>query len=182
MIELEIDSIRVNLHNYQRVIVLREKDADRYLPIWIGPAEADAITLRLQDVTVERPLTHDLLSSMIDQLGGSVTSVAVIDMTDSIFYAQINIDHDGSSLELDSRPSDAIAIAVRQQVPIYVAEAVLSNHGVVMGADGDEGAEDAGDVPPAAVTPEELEKLSAFQDFISGLDLDDLGKAAQAEE
>ncbi|MEE8422759.1 MAG: bifunctional nuclease family protein [Dehalococcoidia bacterium] len=179
VIELEIDSIRVNLRNYQRVVVLREKGADRYLPIWIGPAEADAITYRLQDVSVERPLTHDLLSTMIDELGGSVTSVAVVDMTDSIFYAQINVDQNGRSFELDSRPSDAIALAVRQQVPIYVEEAVLSDHGVVMGVDG---AEKTDGQVPAAVTPEELEKLSAFQDFISELDLDDLGKAAQGEE
>lgn len=179
VIELEIDSIRVNLRNYQRVVVLREKGADRYLPIWIGPAEADAITYRLQDVSVERPLTHDLLSTVIDELGGSVTSVAVVDMTDSIFYAQINIEQNGRSLELDSRPSDAIALAVRQQVPIYVEEAVLSDHGVSMGAEGDDQADAQ---VPAAVTPEELEKLSAFQDFVSGLDLDDLGKAAQSEE
>lgn len=178
MIELEIDSIRVNLRNYQRVVVLREKGADRYLPIWIGPAEADAITYRLQDVSVERPLTHDLLSTMIDELGGSVTSVAVVDMTDSIFYAQINVDQNGRSFELDSRPSDAIALAVRQQVPIYVEEAVLNDHGVVMG----DGADEQDSQVPSAVTPEELEKLSAFQDFISELDLDDLGKTAQAEE
>lgn len=178
VIELEIDSIRVNLRNYQRVVVLREKGADRYLPIWIGPAEADAITYRLQDVSVERPLTHDLLSTMIDELGGSVTSVAVVDMTDSIFYAQINVDQNGRSFELDSRPSDAIALAVRQQVPIYVEEAVLNDHGVVMG----DGADEQDSQVPSAVTPEELEKLSAFQDFISELDLDDLGKTAQAEE
>ena len=173
LIELEIDSIRVNLRNYQRVVILREKDAERFLPIWIGPTEADAIAYRLQDVSVARPQTHDLLSKLIEELGASVRSVVVNDMTNDIFYARIQIDQDGRSLEIDSRPSDAIALAVRAQVPIYVEEAVLADHGVVLGAEGEAEGEDEG---PAAVTPEELEKLSAFQDFISELDLDDLGK------
>ena len=96
MIELEIDSIRVNLRNYQRVVILREKNAERYLPIWIGPTEADAIAYRLQDVSVARPQTHDLLSNMIEQLGASVRSVVVNEMTNDIYYARINSNRTGA--------------------------------------------------------------------------------------
>lgn len=177
LIELEIDSIRVNLRNYQRVVILREKDAGRFLPIWIGPTEADAIAYRLQDVSVARPQTHDLLSTLVEELGAYVRSIVVNEMSNDIFYARIQIDQDGKSLELDSRPSDAIALAVRAQVPIYVEEAVLSDHGVILNDDGE--VEGQGEDEIAAspdVTAEELEKLSAFQDFISELDLDDLGK------
>ena len=179
LIELEIDSIRVNLRNYQRVVILREKDAQRFLPIWIGPTEADAIAYRLQDVTVARPQTHDLLSQMIDELGAKVSRVVVNDMTDDIFYARIELDQDGRSLEIDSRPSDAIALAVRAQVPIFVEDAVLADHGVLLNAEGEL---DEGEAPPSEVTPEELEKLSAFQDFISELDLDDLGQGGESGE
>lgn len=173
MIELEIDSIRVNLRNYQRVVILREKGSDRYLPIWIGPFEADAITHRLQGLSGPRPQTHDLLSATIDQLGGHVRAVVVSEMSNDVYYARIEIDQDGKSIEIDSRPSDAIALAVRQEVPIYVEDSVLADHGHVMTEDGATEPVTA----PSAVTPEELEKLSAFQDFISELDLDDLGKS-----
>ncbi len=173
MIELEIDSIRVNLRNYQRVVILREKNAERYLPIWIGPTEADAIAYRLQDVSVARPQTHDLLSNMIEQLGATVRSVVVNEMTNDIYFARIKLDQDGRSLEIDSRPSDAIALAVRAEVPIYVEDAVIDEHGVLLNTEGELQADER---QPSAVTPEELEKLSAFQDVVSELDLDDLGK------
>ena len=172
MIELTIESIRVSLRNYQRVVILREKDANRFLPIWIGPAEADAIAVRLQEVSVARPLTHDLLSSMIEQLGGTVRSVVVNDLANDTFFARIHIDQNGQSLEVDSRPSDAIALAVRARVPIYVEESVLDRAGVILNAEG-EPVQPDDEAPRRAVTPEELEKLSAFSDFISELDLDD---------
>ncbi len=173
LIELEIDSIRVNLRNYQRVVILREKDAERFLPIWIGPTEADAIAYKLQDVSVARPQTHDLLSSLIQELGATVRAVVVNDMTNDIYYARIQLDQDGRSLEIDSRPSDAIALAVRAKAPIYVEEAVLADHGVLLNQEGEL---DEGEAQRPSITQEELEKLSAFQDFISGLDLDDLGR------
>ena len=177
MIELVIDSIRVGLRHYRRVVVLKEKDADRYLPIWIGADVADAIAFRLQDMSVPRPQTHDLMSNLIGELGGSVTSVVVNDLTDDTFFAQINIEHDGKTLEIDSRPSDAIALAVRAEVPIYVVEAVIEKAGVVLDEEG-QPIEGAGAEAFAPATEEELEKLSAFRDFVSGLDLDDLGSRA----
>ena len=113
MIEMSIDSIRMSLMNYQRVVILKEKEAERYLPIWIGPAEADSIAVKLQDVSVPRPLTHDLLRSVIDALGGVVASIIVCDLRNDTFYAKIILTVEGGDLEIDSRPSDAIALAVR---------------------------------------------------------------------
>lgn len=169
MIEMTIESIRVSLRNYQRVVILREQGSDRYLPIWIGPAEADAIAVRLQEQSVARPLTHDLLNNMIGEFGASVKFVVVNNLENDTFYAKITVEHDGRTLEVDSRPSDAIALAVRANVPIYADESVLDRAGVLLNAEAEGGEE------PPGVTAEELEKLSAFSEFIEELDLDDLG-------
>src|SRR4030066_2233966 len=132
MIEMTIDSIRVSLMNYQRVVILKEKVSDRYLPIWIGPAEADAIAVKLQGVAVPRPLTHDLLSSVIDTLGAAVNSIIVNDLKNDTFYAKLILDIDGKQVEGDSRPSDALALAVRTGVPIYADEAVMDKAGILL--------------------------------------------------
>jgi bifunctional DNase/RNase len=169
---MTIESIRVSLMNYQRVVILKEKSSDRYLPIWIGPAEADAIAVQLQDVSVARPLTHDLLRSVIDTLGAVVNHVLVNDLSNDTFYARIILDVNGGSLEIDSRPSDAIALAVRAKVPIFADEQVLNKAGVLLDKEGEPGER----AERAAVDPEELEKMSAFKDFIESLDLDDFDK------
>jgi bifunctional DNase/RNase len=178
LIELTIESIRVSLMNYQRVVILKEKDSDRYLPIWIGPAEADAIAVRLQEVAVARPLTHDLLRSIIDSLGASVDYVIVNDLSNDTFFARIMLQIDGRVMEIDSRPSDAIALAVRVQVPIYADESVLEKAGVKLDQEGQTLEAITGETREAAteVSPEELEKLSPFRDVIEGLDLEDFGK------
>jgi bifunctional DNase/RNase len=114
MLEMVIDSIRVSLMNYQRVVILKERSADRYLPIWIGSPEADAIAVKLQDVTVPRPLTHDLLGSVISELGAVVDHVVVSDLSNDTFFAKLVMKTtDGTQREVDCRPSDAIAVAVR---------------------------------------------------------------------
>lgn len=177
MRELIIDSIRVGLRHYRRVVVLREKEADRYLTIWIGADVADAIAFRLQDVTASRPQTHDLMLKLLEDLGGTVESVVVNDVRDDTFYAIISVRQGDRLLEVDSRPSDAIAIAVRAAVPIYVADDVMERAGIVLDEDGQP--IEGGDEPeqrPTPPTQEELEKLAAFRDFVSGLDLDDLGE------
>jgi len=169
--ELSIESIRLSLMNYQRVVILREKDADRYLPIWIGPAEADAIAVRLQDVSVARPLTHDLLRNLIEQLGGRVSYIVVNDVANDTFFARIVLEVNGETMEIDSRPSDAIALAVRVEAPIYAEETVLDRAGVVLD---EEGQPQTGEHEERRPTdPAELERLGAFKDFIEGLDLDD---------
>lgn len=175
MKELSIESIRLSLMNYQRVVILREKDTDRYLPIWIGPAEADAIAVRLQDVAVARPLTHDLLRNLIEQLGGRVAYIVVNDLSNDTFFARIILDVNGQTVEVDSRPSDAIALAVRVDAPIYAEDSVLDRAGVLLDDDGD-GLEGVASEAKRPVDPAELEKLGAFKDFIEGLDLDDFDK------
>jgi len=181
MLEMTIDSIRVSPMNYQRVVILKEKDADRYLPIWIGPAEADAIAVKLQDLSVPRPLTHDLLRTVIDTLGGSVQHILVSDLHNDTFYAKISIQTNGTTKEIDCRPSDAVALAVRAQVPIYVEESVLEKAGILL--DKETGKpiraeqDNQADAPaPAEVDEEELRRMSAFTDFIDTLDLEDFGK------
>jgi len=178
---MTIDSIRVSPMNYQRVVILKEKDADRYLPIWIGPAEADAIAVKLQDLAVPRPLTHDLLRTIIDTLGGAISHILVSDLHNDTFYAKILIRVNGDLKEIDSRPSDALALAVRSQVPIYAAEAVLDKAGILL--DKETGkpivpGQEQGASPerPAEVKEEELRRMSAFTDFINNLDLEDFGK------
>lgn len=179
MRELIIDSIRVGLRHYRRVVVLKEKDADRYITIWIGADVADAIALRLQDVAVPRPQSHDLMLTLIQELGGVVKHVSVTDLREDTFFATIHIDVDGRELEVDSRPSDAIAIAVRAEVPIYVSDEVMDRAGIVLDED-EELEEEAGEgETPRPPTQEELEKLAVFRDFVAGLDLDDLGKSGQ---
>lgn len=174
MIEMTIDSIRMSLMNYQRVVILKEKDAERYLPIWIGPAEADSIAVKLQDVAVARPLTHDLLRSVIEALGAKVTSIIVCDLKNDTFYAKINLSVNGECVEVDSRPSDAIALAVRVQVPIYADESVLDKAGIIL--DRESGKLLPGKGEKGKISQEELEKLSAFSDFINTLNMDDLDK------
>ncbi len=179
MVEMTIDSIRVSLMNYQRVVILKEKMADRYLPIWIGPAEADAIAVKLQGVSVPRPLTHDLLRSVIEALGASIISVTVNDLKNDTFYAKITLDVDGGQMEVDSRPSDALALAVRAEVPIYVEESVLDKASILL--DKETGKpiseeRDGTDSKGRKVSEEEMKRMSAFRDFINQLDLDDFDK------
>ena len=180
MIEMTIDSIRVSLMNYQRVVILKEKVAERYLPIWIGPAEADAIAVKLQGVTVPRPLTHDLLHSVIDALGVTIDSIIVSELKNDTFYAKLILNVDGGKMEIDCRPSDALALAVRVEVPIYVEEVVLDKAGILLDKEtgepisqqeeGGKGGKDK------KVSDEELGRMSAFREFIDTLDLEDFDK------
>jgi bifunctional DNase/RNase len=166
MIEVSIDSIRVSLMSQHRVVVLKEVDADRYLPIWIGPFEADAITIELQGVQVARPLTHDLLRTVITSMGATISHVLVSELRNDTFYARIVLDYNGHSLEIDSRPSDAIALAVRMGAPIFVAESVMDAASIVPEEE----------VEQEGITAEEADRLSIFRDFVDTLDLDELGE------
>ena len=180
MIEMTIDSIRVSLMNYQRVVILKEKMAERFLPIWIGPAEADAIAVKLQGVTVPRPLTHDLLSSVIDTLGATVNSIVVSDLKNDTFFAKIILNVDGGQVEVDSRPSDALALAVRVEAPIYADESVLDKAGILLDTETGkpvlEEGEGAGGKGQKVSDDEMKKRTPAFYDFINTLDLDDFDK------
>jgi bifunctional DNase/RNase len=173
MLEMTIESIRVSMLNYQRVVILKEKEAERYLPIWIGPAEADAIAVKLQEVAVPRPLTHDLLGNVIEALGAIVNSIIVCDLRNDTFFAKIILTVDSKQIEVDSRPSDAIALAVRTKVPIYADETVLDKAGIIVDP------ETGKPAPAREVGPEELERMSAFTEFIESLDLSDFEKGKQ---
>ena len=177
MIEVFVESIRVNMTNYKRVVMLKEKQSSRYLPIWIGHFEADAIAIPMQNVPVQRPLTHDLLGGVIQQLGAKLTQVVINELSDETFYAKLVLDFDGRHVEVDSRPSDAIALAIRAKVPIFVEESVLDQAGMVFETDKEE-------VEGEATEPTELdeEKLSVFKDFIETLDIEDLGKGGGGTE
>ena len=170
MIEVSIDSIRVSLMSQHRIVVLKEKDGERFLPIWIGPFEADAITLQLQGMEAPRPLTHDLLKAVLETLGGEVEHILISGLEKNTYFARIVIDADGDTVEVDSRPSDAIALAVRVSSPIYVADDVMESAGLrpeeeVSLAEGPEGGD--GEQPTKS-------DLGAFEDFVEGLDLDNL--------
>lgn len=168
MIEVTIDSVRVSLMSQHRIVVLKEANSPRFLPIWIGPFEADAITIELQGVEVQRPLTHDLLNSIIEKLGAEIEQVAITDLRNDTFYAQITLQVDGRRLEIDSRPSDAIALAVRSRVPVYVAETVLAQAAITPEADLENGT-----TAPLG-TGGQIEAPEAFRDFLEGLDLSGL--------
>ena len=178
LVEMIVESVRVNLQNYQRVVVLKEKSSERYLPIWIGNNEADAIVIQLQNVPVPRPQTHDLLKTIINEMAAKVSRIVVSDLSEEVFYARINLEVNGKVVEIDSRPSDAIALAVRLKAPIFAEDTVLEKAGVNL--DGAQESESA-DVEK---TPEEREaeaqKLSAFREFIDTLDIDDMGKAEKS--
>jgi bifunctional DNase/RNase len=179
MIEMIVESIRVSIQNYQRVMILKEKTAERCLPIWIGPAEADAIAIKIQGVTPQRPLTHDLMYSIISALMASVDFILLNEIEGDTFYAKIMLNANGKTLEIDSRPSDAVALAVRAGVKICVEEAVLDNGGMILDKDTGQPVipkyEGEG-VGGEKIGEEEMKRLSAFRDFIDKTDLDDLDK------
>ncbi|RMG91683.1 MAG: bifunctional nuclease family protein [Chloroflexi bacterium] len=165
MIEVVIDSVRISLVSQHRIVMLRELDSDRQLPIWIGPCEADAITIELQEFKVARPVTHDLLKNVIAELGGRVSHVLIKALRDNVFHASLFIDVNGTMHEIDCRSSDAIALAVRVKVPIFVDEEVMDEAGIVPEPDIQETAESDEDT--------DTDKLDVFSDFVDTLDFDD---------
>ena len=186
MIRVTVDSIRVSLLTQQRMVMLREADNQRLLPIWIGPAEAEAIATALQGHEPPRPMTHDLLKNVIAELGGAVQYIAITQLHESTYYARIVVKVGLREHQIDSRSSDAIALGVRCDVPIYVAEPVFDQAGMTTDEEGEADAEvdDEQEAPalPAArpssrserEEPEERdvseESLSIFRDFINSLD------------
>ena len=171
MIEMTVAGVRIEFPSNSPIVLLQEAGGERYLPIWIGQSEAQAIAIGQQGLATPRPMTHDLLRNILDEMAVQVTGITITELRDGVFYAVIALQRNGSSYEISSRPSDAIALAVRARVPIYVDEAVMDK---------------------AAVTPEEEmegepagegeDRLSAFSDFVDSLNLDDLGGEQPPDE
>lgn len=165
MIEMTVDSIRVHMPTGQHVVILKERSAERYLPIWIGINEANAIALKITGITPERPVTHDLISNILSAIECVVDRVVVTSLADEVFYARIIASTGDRELEIDSRPSDAIAIAVRVGASIFVAPDVLDRAGVLPDT---EGGEEEGE-------GEDSDRLAKIRDWVNELNLPDLG-------
>ncbi len=177
MVEVVIDSIRVSLMSTQRVVILRQRHAEKYLPIWVGPYEAESITVALQEVEVARPMTHDLMKNTITMLGGNVLRVEVVALREDIFYGNVVVESGGREVDIDARPSDAIALAVRVHAPILVHREVLEAAGILPEKGIQPGEEelpvetpippDEESAPGTAVADEK--RLDVFEDFLKKL-------------
>ena len=132
VIELQLVGVRVELPTNQPIVLLREREGERFLPIWIGAVEATAIAFALQGIVTPRPMTHDLLKNVIDQLAVRVDRIVITELKDSTFYAVIELVQNETRIEISSRPSDAIALAVRTNVPIFGAESVLDEASILI--------------------------------------------------
>ena len=162
MIEVTVDSVRASLMSQHRVVVLRELTSSRYLPIWVDPAVAEAITTELQGVAAPRPMTQDLLRNVLEDLGAQVEYIVVDEIRSEVFIATIVLKFDGRTITIDARPSDAIALAVRTRSTIYVDDEVMQSAsltpepGIPMDAEG------TGD------------GLAPYREFLESLDIDSL--------
>lgn len=172
MVEMTVDSVRINLATQQQVVILKATKQERYLFIWIAQPEAYAIAVELQGTTSPRPLTHDLLKNVITELDARIVSIVISDLIDDIYYARLVLDVAGRHVEIDSRPSDAIALAVRAKTQIFVEESVLERAGVTL-----EQSEEAQAEAAKQESEANLDNLEAYRDFINSLDvLDEFGK------
>lgn len=173
MIEVQIDSVRVHLMTPNRLVVLKQVNTERYLPIWVGPYEAEAITIALQEVEMSRPLTHDLLKNVFVALNARIIRVEVVKLESDTYYGTIVAEVDGREVRVDSRSSDAIALAVRAHVPILVHPSVMEKASI---QPEDDLAEESSAQPeksePAPLTQESVERLSVFENFLEKLDFD----------
>ena len=174
MIEVQIDSVRVHLMTPQRLVVLKQVGSERYLPIWVGPYEAEAITVALQEVEMIRPLTHDLLKNVFGAFHARIKRIEIVKLQNEIFYGNIVAEVDGREINVDSRPSDAIALSVRAHVPILVHRSVMDEAGIIPEQDiPEEEAETPETAEPAPPLSEEsTERLSVFEDFLDKLEFD----------
>jgi len=155
-IEMTIKGLMVDPITNMPIIIMRDKDGQKVLPIWVGVFEANAIALQIENVSTPRPMTHDLLRNVIQDLEAAVTKIVVSDLRDNTFYAVIYLQRNGETVAIDARPSDAIALALRAHVPIFVEEMVIDNAKTIE-------------------TPEKADS-ERLQKWLESLDPDDLGK------
>ena len=175
MVEMTVESVRINLATQQRVVILKAAKQERYLFIWIAHAEAYAIAVELQGTTSPRPLTHDLLKNVVGELGAKIVSIVISDLIEDIFYARLVLDVAGRHVEVDARPSDAIALAVRAKTPIFVEDSVLERAGVALETNDEQSLSKAEQRRDRKESDQD--NLDAYRDFINSLDvLDEFGK------
>lgn len=181
MVEVMIDSVRVSLTNQQRIVMLREIGQERFLPIWIGPYEAEAITISLQEIEVARPQTHDLLVQVLAKLRARLIRVEVVSLKGDVFYGNLVVEMDGQMYDIDARPSDSIALAVRAHVPILVSSDILNEAGIKPEEDiqalvlnNPHGSVNSETVDEEAA--EVNKRLSVFENFLQNINLGDLPK------
>jgi uncharacterized protein len=194
LVEMVVESVRVHMLSNRHVVILKDTAGERYLPIWIGAWEASAIAMKLQGLNAERPLTHDLFMAALEQLAVRIDRVVISELADETYHARLYLDREGVEVEVDARPSDALALAVRGEVPIFAAEGVLAQ--AALGGDPDveeaddeaetaEGAPGSGATADAGTRPTRrripLERvgegivdprLDLFRDFVNSLDVD----------
>lgn len=183
MVEVVIDSIRISLTNQQRIVLLREVNEQRYIPIWIGPYEAESITIALQEIEIARPQTHDLLMRSIEQLHGKLLRVEVVALKGDVFYGNLVVQAGEEILHIDSRPSDSLAVAVRAHVPILVGRGVLDLAGITPEEDLQSSQDEEGGLEnETADSPDARKRLSVFEDFLQNVKLDDSGDADSQED
>ena len=164
MREMLIYGVSFDLVGKQPIVLLKTSDGNKFLPIWIGHSEAAAILVKLQNATTPRPMTHDLVTEILGHLDAEVVSVAVTELRENTFYARITLQQNGSEIEIDSRPSDAIALAVRAGAKIFVADEVIEESGIEFEGEGGERDDIAGVTPLAELDPDEFRR---FLDTVS---------------
>jgi len=182
MIEVQIDSVRVHLMTPSRLVVLKQVNSERYLPIWVGPYEAEAITVALQEVEMIRPLTHDLLKNVFGAFNARIIRIEIVKLENDIYYGTIVAEVDGREIFVDSRSSDAIALSVRAHVPILVHPSVMDSAGIIPEQDMPDEEEAPEKSEPAPLTKEGAERLTVFEDFLGKLDLDKLDDKDKPDE
>ncbi len=160
MIEMTLAGVRVELPSNQPIVLLKEREGERFLPIWIGAAEAAAISLALQGIATPRPMTHDLLKNILEEMTVQVDRIVITELREGTFFAVINMHRNGTAWEISSRPSDAIALAVRVNAPIFADEDVLSEASILIPSDEEEEVEKFREFLEN-VTPEDFEGPAA---------------------
>lgn len=164
-IEMVVESVRVHMLSSRHVVILKEAGRERFLPIWIGPWEASAIAMRLQGMSPERPLTHDLFASTLGEVGVEVVRVVIASLAEETYHARLIVRARDRQIEIDARPSDALALAVRLGTPIFAVSAVLEQAGLG-GETGDEAR-----ATPEGLTPGEADpRLDVFREFVNSLE------------
>ena len=181
LVEMVVESVRVHMLSSRHVVILKEADRDRYLPIWIGPWEASAIAMKLQGLTPERPLTHDLFATVLTTLDVRVERIVITDLADETYHARLVLNRLGERHEIDARPSDAIALAVRLGVPVFASSDVL-DRAATLPDDDDDTEDDDEDAASArrrkAAEPETTDevldqtRLAIFREFVNSLDVE----------